>query len=55
MADDGSDTRAVAHGRLIAEGVRDVRYVNTDNDVMALGDRAAVAMPADYQFQTQLA
>ncbi|HEY2786804.1 MAG TPA: DUF58 domain-containing protein [Fimbriiglobus sp.] len=55
MADDGSDTRAVAHGRLIAEGVRDIRYVNTDNDVMALGDRAAVAMPADYQFQTQLA
>jgi uncharacterized protein (DUF58 family) len=55
MADDGSDTRAVAHGRLIAEGVRDVRYVNTDADVMALGDRAAVAAPTEYQFETQLA
>jgi hypothetical protein len=55
MADDGSDTRAVAHGRLLAEGIRDVRYVNTDADVMALGDRAAVAGPAEYQFQTQLA
>jgi uncharacterized protein (DUF58 family) len=55
MADDGSDTRAVAAGRLIAEGIRDVRYVNAEQDVMTLGDRSAVPSPAEYGVSVELA
>ncbi len=55
MADDGSDTRAVAAGRLIAEGIRDVRYVNAETDIMALGDRNAVPAPAEYGVSVELA
>ena len=55
LADDGSDTRVVAHGRLIAEGIRDVRYVNSEQDIMALGDRNAIPTPADYAFSAELA
>jgi uncharacterized protein (DUF58 family) len=55
LADDGSDTRAVAAGRLIAEGIRDVRYVNAEQDVMALGDRNAVPTPAEYGVSVELA
>ncbi|HVK16091.1 MAG TPA: DUF58 domain-containing protein [Fimbriiglobus sp.] len=54
MAEDGSDDRAVAAGRLIAEGVRDVRFVNTEAELMNLGDRSAPG-PAEYGFLTQLA
>lgn len=55
MADDGSNTRAVAAGRLIAEGIRDVRYVNAEQDIMALGDRSAVPSPAAYGVSVELA
>jgi uncharacterized protein (DUF58 family) len=55
MADDGTDTRAVAAGRLIAEGIRDVRYVNAEADVMTLGDRSAVPSPAEYGVSVKLA
>lgn len=55
LADDGSDTRAVAAGRLIAEGIRDVRYVNAESDIMALGDRNAVPSPAEYGVNVELA
>ncbi len=55
LADDGSDTRAVAGGRLIAEGIRDVRYVNAESDIMALGDRNAVPSPAEYGVNVELA
>lgn len=54
LADDGSDDRAVAHGRLLAEGVRDVRYINSEEELMNLGDRSA-AGPAEYGFLTHLA
>jgi uncharacterized protein (DUF58 family) len=54
LAEDGSDDRAVAAGRLIAEGIRDVRFVNTEAELMNLGDRSAPG-PADYRFLTQLA
>jgi uncharacterized protein (DUF58 family) len=55
MADDGSDTRAVAAGRLMAEGIRDVRFVNSDVEVMALGDKAAGPVPAEYAVAADLA
>jgi uncharacterized protein (DUF58 family) len=54
MAEDGSDDRAVAAGRLMAEGIRDVRFVNTEAELMNLGDRSAPG-PAEYGFLTQLA
>jgi hypothetical protein len=54
MAEDGSDDRAQAAGRLIAEGIRDVRFVNTEAELMTLGDRSAVG-PADYGFVVDLA
>lgn len=55
LADDGSDARAVAAGRLMAEGIRDVRYVNAEQDVMSLGDRNAVPSPAQYGVSVELA
>jgi len=55
LADDGSDDRAVAMGRLAAEGIRDVRLIDNEQELMLLGDRAAVGMPADYGFATTLA
>ncbi len=54
IAEDGSDDRAVAAGRLIAEGIRDVRFINSEDELMNLGDRS-VPGPADYGFITQLA
>jgi uncharacterized protein (DUF58 family) len=54
LADDGSEDRAVAAGRLMAEGIRDVRFVNTEAELMNLGDRSAPG-PAEYGFLTQLA
>ena len=39
IADDGSDELAQAHGRLIAEGVRDIRTINTEEELFRLGDR----------------
>ena len=55
LADDGTDDRAVAVGRLAAEGVRDVRLVDSEALLALLGDRAAAGVPADYGFQTTLA
>ena len=55
LIDDGSDDRAVALGRLAAEGIRDVRLIDTEEQLMLLGDRSAVGMPADYGFATTLA
>jgi len=55
VADDGSDTRAVAHGRLLAENIRDVRYVNSETDIRTLGSRTPTNIPTDYAFSTELA
>jgi hypothetical protein len=55
LADDGTDDRAVAAGRLVAEGVRDVRFVDSEKTLPLLGDAAASSIPADYGFQTTLA
>ncbi len=53
IAEDGSDDRAVAAGRLLAEGIRDVRFVNSEEELMSFGERSAG--PAEYGFLTQLA
>ena len=37
-----------AHGRLLAERVRDIRYVNTLEELASLGDNTATAGPAAY-------
>jgi len=55
LADDGTDDRTVAVGRLVAEGIRDVRLVDRAALLELLGDRAAAGVPADYGFQTTLA
>lgn len=55
LPEDGTDARVVAAGRLMAEGVRDIRYVNAEQDVMALGDRAAVPTPTEYAVSAELA
>ena len=49
------DARPVAHGRLVSEGVRDVRYINSEDDLLALGDRSAPAAPTEYAFAVTLA
>lgn len=54
IADDGSDDRAQAHGRLLAEGVRDVRYVDSEQELMLLGRRELVAAPPDYAVAVNL-
>jgi uncharacterized protein (DUF58 family) len=55
IADDGSDARVQAHGRLVAEGIRDVRYVNSEAELMALGDRSAMPIPTEYRVSAPLA
>ena len=55
IPDEGSDDRIQAMGRLAAEGIRDVRLVNAEADLMALGDRSAAAAPSEYAFTAPLA
>ncbi len=54
LADDGSDARVVAHGRLLAENIRDVRYVNSESDIRTLGSHTPTNIPADYSFHAEL-
>lgn len=54
IADDGSDDRVKSHGRLVAEGIRDVRFVNTEAELQALGDRAAQPTPTEYSVSAPL-
>ncbi|MFO0936483.1 MAG: DUF58 domain-containing protein [Gemmataceae bacterium] len=55
LADDGSDARVVAAGRLLAEGIRDVRFVNTETELMAIGDRSMMPTPSEYGVSAALA
>lgn len=48
------EERAVAAGRLAAEGIRDVRFINSEQELSALGDRTRAA-PAEYQIAATLA
>jgi uncharacterized protein (DUF58 family) len=49
------EARATAFGRLAAEGVRDVRLVNVESDLLGLGDPANVTAPSDYGVAVTLA
>jgi uncharacterized protein (DUF58 family) len=40
--------RLVAHGRLLAETVRDIRYINSEAELSALGSNTAVEAPSAY-------
>ena len=51
---DDSD-RIEAHGRLLAETVRDIRYANTEDELAALGGNAAAAAPSTYTIDIPLA
>jgi hypothetical protein len=44
-----------SHGRLLAETVRDIRYVNTEAELMALGGNTAAPGPAAYAVDIPLA
>jgi len=55
LPDDGTDDRAVALGRLLAEGIRDTRYLDDEAALATLGDPGAARVPADYAFATTLA
>lgn len=54
MADDGSDDRAQGYGRLLTEGIRDVRFVNSEQELMMLGERSAGG-PSAYNVAVELA
>jgi Protein of unknown function DUF58 len=45
----------VAHGRLLAEGVRDVRHVNTEEELGLLGDQAPASGVNPYKLDLVLA
>ena len=45
----------VAHGRLLAEGVRDVRHVNTEEELGLLGDQAPASGVNPYKLEVALA
>ena len=55
LAEDGGDARVVAAGRLLAEGIRDVRFINSEIELMAIGDRQATAGPSEYGIHAALA
>ena len=44
----------VAAGRLMAEGIRDVRFVNSETELIALGEKTK-AGPSTYNFAVELA
>lgn len=47
--------RLEAHGRLLAEAVRDIRYVNTEQELAAMGDNTAAPGPSAYAVDIPLA
>ena len=49
------DDLLTAHGRLLAETVRDIRYVNTEAELMNLGGNTAAPGPAAYAIDMPLA
>ncbi|HEX3149470.1 MAG TPA: DUF58 domain-containing protein [Gemmataceae bacterium] len=45
----------IAHGRLLAEGVRDVRHVNSEDELSLLGDQAPASGVNPYKLEVALA
>ncbi|MCE9532961.1 MAG: DUF58 domain-containing protein [Planctomycetes bacterium] len=48
------DDRSQAHGRLLAENIRDVRSVNSEEELAMLGDQTAVARANPYDVAIEL-
>ena len=48
------EDRQIAHGRLISEGVRDVRYIQREEDLLGFGNRVN-AGPSIYNIAVKLA
>ena len=48
------DDKPVAAGRLLAEGIRDVRFIQTEEQLIALGEKTH-AGPSSYNFAVDLA
>jgi len=48
------DAMALAHGRLLAENIRDVRHVNSEEELGMLGDQAAATGPNPYGVEMEL-
>ena len=48
------EERSQAHGRLLAENIRDVRCVNSEEELGMLGDQAAATGPIPYTVEIQL-
>jgi uncharacterized protein (DUF58 family) len=49
------EAKAVAAGRLVAEAVRDVRFVNSEAELSAVGDRSSATPPPEYKVAVELA
>src|SRR5690606_29652488 len=49
------DERAVGHGRLLAEGVRDVRTINSEDDLAMLGQDTLTPGEVLYVVEQELA
>lgn len=49
------DDMLIAHGRLLAEGIRDVRHVNTEDELSLLGDQAPATGVNPYKLAVTLA
>jgi Protein of unknown function DUF58 len=50
-----TDELLMGHGRLLAEGIRDVRHVNTDEELSLLGDQAPASGVNPYKLAVTLA
>ena len=48
------DDKPVAAGRLLAEGIRDVRFIQSEEELINLGEKTQ-AGPSTYEFQVELA
>jgi len=44
-----------AHGRLLAQSIRDIRYVNTEDELAQLSGQVAAEAPASYAVDVPLA
>ena len=49
------ESMLIAHGRLLAEGVRDVRHVNNEEELALLGDQAPAGGVNPYKLEVTLA
>ncbi len=49
------EDQLIAHGRLLSEGIRDVRHVNSEDDLSLLGDQAPATGVNPYKLAVSLA